>query len=259
MENQIFLSVVITQYNEKKNLTEKKVMEKLDNYLQQQNYSWEVIVNDDGSTDGSYEFMKEFAAQHNQFKVIKGNHGGKAAGLLNGIKEAQGKIICTTDMDMSTPISEIEKLLPYFEQGFEAVIGSRGHKRENSSPFRKLASFLFGVFRKALLLRKIDDTQCGFKAYKSTVAKRLFPKLDAVNMKVEGWTVTAFDVELLFMIQKSNCQIKEVSVQWRDEDVSNTKDRDGKFVKESIDMAKQIFQVRWNWIKGKYKNLKCEE
>lgn len=255
-KNKVYLSVVITQYNEEKNLKEGKVMEKLNNYLQKQNYSWEVIVNDDGSTDDSYRFMEDFVKNHPNFSLIKGNHGGKAAGLLNGIKNANGEIICVTDVDMSAPISEIEKLLPYFEKGFGAVIGSRGIKRENYSIFRKLASFIFITARKMIILPEIKDTQCGFKTFKAEIAKKLFPLLDAVNMKVEGWTVTAYDVELLFMIKKAGYKIKEVKVDWSDEDISDTKARKGKFVKESIDMIRQILKVRTNWLKGKYRNLK---
>ena len=89
--------------------------------------------------------------------------------------------------------------------------------------------------------------------YRTDLAKKLFPRLDAVSMKIEGWTVTAFDVELLFMAQKRGHKIKEVPVQWEDEDVSDTKNRGGKFVKESLDMAKQILQVRINWLRGKYR------
>lgn len=255
-KNKTFLSVVITQYNEEKNLKEAKVMDRLNNYLQKQSYTWEVIVNDDGSTDDSYNFMENFVKEHPQFTLIKGNHGGKAAGLLNGIKNANGEVVCITDMDMSTPISEIEKLIPYFEKGFGAVIGSRGFKRENYSIIRKLASFIFITTRKVIILPEIKDTQCGFKVFRTDIAKKLFPLLDAVKMKVKGWTVTAFDVELLFMVKKAGFKIKEVEVEWSDEDISDTKARKGKFVRESIDMARQILKVRTNWMKGKYRNLK---
>ncbi len=248
----IFLSIVITQYNEKKNL-ERGVLDDVRTFLEQQPYTWEVVINDDGSTDGSDAFVAEYVAQHPHFTLIKGDHGGKAAGLLNGIRHARGTLICTPDMDMSTPVSEVTKMLPFFDQGYDIVIGSRGTERENFSFLRKTASTLFRLFRKTFLLRDINDTQCGFKMYRTDLAKTLFPLLDAVAMKIEGWTVTAFDVELLFMAQKRGYKIKEVPVHWEDEDVSDTKNRGSKFVKESLDMAQQILRVRWNWLRGKYR------
>lgn len=248
----VFLSIVITQYNEKKNL-ERGVLDDVRTFLEKQPYTWEVVINDDGSTDGSDTFVADYVTRHPQFTLIKGNHGGKAAGLLNGIQHARGTFVCTPDMDMSTPVSEVTKMLPFFDRGYDIVIGSRGTERENFSLLRKTASTSFRIFRKIFLLRDINDTQCGFKMYRTDLAKELFPRLDAVSMKIEGWTVTAFDVELLFMAQKRGHKIKEVPVQWEDEDVSDTKNRGGKFVKESLDMAKQILQVRINWLRGKYR------
>lgn len=249
----IFLSIVITQYNEKKNL-ERGVLNEVRTFLEKQLYTWEVVINDDGSTDGSDAFVADYVTQHPQFSLIRGDHGGKAAGLLNGIRHARGTLICTPDMDMSTPVSEVTKMLPFFDQGYDIVIGSRGTERQNFSLLRKTASTLFRLFRKTFLLRNINDTQCGFKMYRTDLAQKLFPRLDAVTLKSEGWTVTAFDVELLFMAQKLGHRIKEVPVHWEDEDVSDTKNRGGKFVKESLDMAKQILRVRWNWLRGKYRS-----
>jgi dolichyl-phosphate beta-glucosyltransferase len=245
-----YLSVVIPQYNELSNLR-RGVLSEVRSYLDKQNYSWEVIISDDGSSDNSYEFSEDFSKNNTNFRLVKGDHGGKAVALLNGINSARGEIILMTDMDQSTPLKEIEKLLPWFSEGYEVVIGSRGQKRMNSSITRKMASFMFSNFRRILLLRNIKDTQCGFKAFRSDILQKLFPKLDAVKPKdIKGWTVSAFDVELLYISQRQGYKIKEVTVEWNNEDVSETKDR--KFVKESIDMLKQILKVRVNSIRGKY-------
>ena len=72
-------------------------------------------------------------------------------------------------MDQSAPLSEVTKLLPYFEQDYDVVIGSRGSGRKNSSFLRKAASQAFRTFRKSLILRDIEDTQCGFKAARREV------------------------------------------------------------------------------------------
>jgi dolichyl-phosphate beta-glucosyltransferase len=248
---EVFLSVVIPQYNEKSNL-DRGVLDEVREYLMKQAYSWEVIISDDGSSDGSMEFSRNYVSKYDGFDAIQGKHGGKAMALLNGIREAKGRFILITDMDQSTPLNQLEKLLPFIDKNYDIVIGSRGLKRDNAPLFRKAAGAIFGNVRRALALRKISDTQCGFKLFRTDVAKLLFPKLDAV-VPVEdtsGWKVSAFDVELLYMAQKMGYKIKEVKVDWQDEDTSKTKEK--KFVKESVDMFQQILKVRVNDFKGKY-------
>jgi len=250
MQEKPFLSVVISQYNELLNLKNNAV-EKMYEYLSKQDYTWELIIVDDGSTDGSTAYTANFSKPN--FKYIQAEHKGKAGGLFRGIEESQGEWILLTDIDQSTPMSQVEKLLPYCPS-FEAIIGSRGMQRNNATLLRKMAGFIFGTFRKILLLRHIEDTQCGFKLFKSEVLKRAFPHLDVItSFKASGWNVTAFDVELLFMIEKLGGKIKEVVVDWKDEDISDTKDR--QFVKESLDMVKQILKVVANNMKGKYKGI----
>jgi len=249
------ISIVIPQYNEEDNLR-KGVLEQINSYLKTRNSPWEVIIVDDGSTDNSFNLAKEFVQKHPNFKLIRIKHGGKAVALNAGIQEAKGDILLIADMDQSTPLKEIEKLLPYFEQGFDIVIGSRGKNRKGFSLHRKLASSIFRIIRKTFILRQIDDTQCGFKAFKADCIKFLFPQLESVKevKEVTGWHVTAFDVELLFMAKQLGYKIKEVPVEWINKDESITKNR--KFISESIDMAKQIVNVRFQWLRGKYRKIK---
>ena len=122
--NKIFLSVVIPSYNEMANL-QKGVLDKVAHFLGKQRYSFEVIIVDDGSTDGSVEFVKNFVEDNSNFKLIKNHHLGKAGAVTNGMLSASGEYILFTDMDQATPIEEINKILPYFSKGFDIVIGSR--------------------------------------------------------------------------------------------------------------------------------------
>lgn len=247
MENDIFLSVVIPQYNELINL-QKGVLGEVYNFLTQQSFNWELIVVDDGSTDGSTDFTTSL--NFSRLIYLKEEHRGKAGALEKGVERAIGKYILVTDMDQSTPITELNKLFPFLNEA-EAIIGSRGNKRNSSSIIRKFASFIFSTFRRALILHDIKDTQCGFKLFKSETIKNIFPKLDAIkNTSAKGWTVTAYDVELLYLIRKAGFKIKEVEVMWKNEDQSNSKDRN--FVFESIDMLRQIFHILWNNLQGRY-------
>lgn len=246
-----FLSVVIPCYNESANL-ERGVLTQVAAYLKKQKYSWQVIISDDGSTDDSRQLVKDFIKTHPGFILLENKHGGKPYAVGQGIKKASGEIVLFTDMDQSTPLKEVAKLLPYFDQGFEVVIGSRGIRREGFPLYRQIASFIFLNFRRLFVLGSIKDTQCGFKAFRAPVAKKLFPKLSVLvnHQEASGWRVTAFDVELLFLAQKFGHSIKEVVVDWRDEDVATGKNKS--FVKESRQMLEQIINVRKNDWQGKY-------
>lgn len=245
------LSIVLSNYNERANL-ERGVLEQMVSYLKGASFTWEVIINDDDSTDGGDKLIADFIKKNTGFSLIHGNHGGKAVGIWNAIQSATGEIILYTDMDQSTPLSEFEKLLPWFDQGFDVVFGSRGKMRKNFPPTRQLASWTFRNIRGLLLLHDVVDTQCGFKAMKLAVARRIFPSLSVLTKKAtaKGWTVSAFDVELLFLAEKFGYKLKEVDVTWEDEDTSSSKQRG--FIFESIDMLMQIVQVKINDLSGKY-------
>lgn len=250
----IKLSIVIPNYNEKENL-ERGVLNQMHEYLKTVNYSWEVIISDDGATDGSREIAQDFSSKHKGFRVLNNKHGGKAAAVWSGIKEAKGEFVLFMDMDQSTPLKEVDKLIPWLDDGYDVAFGSRGSDRENFNFFRQITSWGFRTIRSLFLLRDVNDTQCGFKAFRTTLAKRIFPHLDVLSKdsKSTGWTVSAFDVELLFMAEKTGSKLKEVSVNWKDEDTSTGKKRN--FIKESKDMLKQIVKVKMNDISGKYDKI----
>lgn len=250
LRNKLFLSIIIPCYNEKENL-QRGVLSEVYDFLIAQKFTWEVIISDDESKDGSLELVKEEIKGKNGFSLVKNQHGGKPFAIWQGVKKAKGKYILSTDMDQSTPIKEIEKLLPFLKN-YEVVIASRGLERENFSFLRKAGSAIFRNFRKAILLRDIDDTQCGFKLFRSDVAKEVFPKLQFFKQKneIKGWKVTSFDVELLFIAEKLGYKIREVPVEWFDRDVSKGKERS--YFKESKEMLEQIIRVKINDMKRIY-------
>lgn len=252
MTNKSF-TVVIPCYNEEKNL-KNGVLEEVNNFLKTVEYEWEVLLCNDESTDNSLKLLNEFSKNHHGFRVIDLPHGGKPSAVWGGIKEAKYPWVLFTDMDQSTPLHEINKLLPYTDN-YDVVIGSRGLSREGYSLLRKIGGPVFLTFRRLMLLPNIIDTQCGFKFFKTEVAKKAFPNLQFFKDKTgnKGWRVSAFDVELLFMVQKWGYKIKEVVVDWRNEDISDTKgDADARYKKESKQMLQEIFRVRLNDLKGAY-------
>jgi dolichyl-phosphate beta-glucosyltransferase len=248
----MFLSIIIPCYNEKENL-KRGVLDEVNKYLQKQNYNWEVIISDDGSSDQSLEFCQQFSEENTGFRVLANQHGGKPWAVWKGIEAASGDWVLFTDMDQSTPIDQVEKLLPWFNQ-YDLVIGSRGAKRQGFSMIRKIGSSVFRFLRGLILLPQINDTQCGFKAMRKQVGIEIFPKLEFfqnINKKVKGWKVTAFDIEMLFLAEKYGYKIKEVSVKWQDRDAA-AESKKKSYLKESKQMLAQVIRVRINDLKGKY-------
>ena len=244
------LSVIIPAYNEEPNF-KKGALDQVSKYLSNQQYSWEVLVVDDGSEDSTAALCADFASKHNNFRVIKNPHQGKAETVKAGVRQAKGEYILFTDFDQSTPISELEKLLPFFEE-FDIVIGSRqlpGAKREKEPIYRHLMGLVFNLLVQAIAVRGIWDTQAGFKCFKKDVAKILFEKLKVYGKgkKVKGALVTAFDVELLFIAKKHNYKIKEVPIIWHHEATTRVSP-----IKDSLRMLRDVLRIRLNDLRGVY-------
>ena len=254
-----YVSVIIPCYNEQKNL-EAGALDEVYQYLAVQDYPWEVIIVNDEATDNSKALIERFIADKPRFSLFDIPHGGKPAAVWAGIRQAHGELVLFTDMDQSTPITELGNLLPWHKQGFDVIIGSRGYTREGFSIVRKLGSVVFRTLRQIFLLRNIGDTQCGFKMCTRDAALRTFPHLQFFKLaeRPSGWKVTAYDVELLFLLEKCGYRIKEVTVTWRNRDLSDTKSQQSelsRYVNESLDMAKQIIRIISNQRKGFYDDV----
>jgi dolichyl-phosphate beta-glucosyltransferase len=252
MEPPIYLSIVIPCYNEAANLRH-GVLNEVFFYLNTTGFNWELIISDDGSTDDSKELISQAIAGRPDVFLVENSHGGKPAAILAGVKKARGVYLLFTDMDQSTPLSELDKLLPYFRD-YWVIIGSRRQRRR--FPFyRKLGSGVFRLIRRAIVLPGINDTQCGFKVFRTELAAQLFPRLQFFQdqMMISGWKVTAFDVELLYLVEKSGRRIKEVPVTWEDRDCSDGKNKS--YFKESGEMLAQVLKVKCNDFRGLYKKI----
>ncbi|MFA6250701.1 MAG: glycosyltransferase [Candidatus Shapirobacteria bacterium] len=257
MKNQsknLEVSIIIPCYNEENNLNS-GVLTQVADFLSTQSFSYEVLICNDQSTDNSLKLVRQFVSNHPHFRALDLPKGGKPGALYGGIKEAKYSILLFTDMDQSTPLKEITKLMPFFNQGYDIVIGSRGLNRQGYNLLRQAGSRVFSAVRNLLLGTNIVDTQCGFKTIKTSIARQIFPQLDTIKNLVnqKGWRVTAYDVEMLFIAQKLGYKIKEVAVEWRNEDLSTSKgNANGRYIKESKLMAKEVWRVLINKLKGAY-------
>lgn len=247
---QLDLTVVIPNYNEYENIS-RGVLTDVLSFLKKQKFTWEVLISDDGSTDRSLSLIDDYSKKDSRVRLLKNDHAGKPYALRTAINAARGEYVLLTDMDQSTPIEELLKLIVHTPK-HQIVIGSRGARRADSTIIRQLASIIFLMVRRFILLPEIKDTQCGFKLINTDLAKRIFSRMRIFGRanNAVGWKVTAYDVEMLHLGKKMGAQIKEVRVIWKNEDTSSGKSRN--FVKESLEMLFEILRVRVNDMLGKY-------
>ncbi|MDO8637956.1 MAG: glycosyltransferase [Candidatus Daviesbacteria bacterium] len=244
----IKLSVVIPAYNEAKNL-DKGALKEVDDYLKKQDYLYEVLIIDDGSTDETVKLVEEQIKNKKNFRLIKNPHGGKALTVISGMLKASGEIALFTDMDQATPIDQIEKFFPKFEEGFDVVIGSR-QGRKGAPLLRKFMGLGFSIIRFIILGLPFADTQCGFKAFNQPSIKAIFPQVQKIweENKVKGAAVNAgFDVETLFLTRKKEFKIAEVIVDWRHVGTERVQ-----AINDSLEALRDVIRIRLNDLQKKY-------
>lgn len=201
-----FLSVIIPLFNEQARLDRLWIIYK---YLKRKKFKYEVILVNDGSTDKTLDKIKDLTKEFN-FKLITYNDNkGKGYAIKTGMLQAKGRYKLFADIDLSTPVDEMEKFLPILSK-YDILIGSRKMKGANlevRQPF--LREFLgqgFTFVSQLTLNLDISDFTCGFKVFSNKASCLIFPK-----QKLNKW---GFDPEILFIARKHNLSIKEIPVTW---------------------------------------------
>lgn len=233
---------------------QKGVLDKVEHFMEKQKIDYEVIVVDDGSTDGSIEFEEQFVKESPKFRLIKNEHLGKAGAVTAGMLSAKGEYVLFTDMDQATPIEELNKLLPFADK-YDIVIGSRSSQRKGAPWTRLLMAKGMILLRTTIVgVKGISDTQCGFKLFRKDVSDDLFTKLKNFHhgyKKISGSSVKAgFDVELLFLAEKLDYKIKEVPVNWLYVETRRVSP-----IKDSVEALEDLARIKLSDLKGKYKNI----
>lgn len=245
------LSVVIPAYNEASNFAAGKLKPVAD-YINSKNLSWEVIVVDDGSSDGSTNKIKSWVEAQPGWKFIANSHQGKAATVMAGMLAAKNEFTLFTDFDQATPISEVEKLMPFINKGYPVVIGSRevkGALRQHEPWFRHLMGKVFNYLVKLVAIQGIADTQCGFKIFERQTARDLFSRLKVYQPRAEKHAFTgAFDVELLFIANCLGLKIAEVPVHWQHQPTTRVNP-----LRDSVRMFFDVLKIRWAAVIGQYR------
>lgn len=236
----IFLSILIPAYNEQQKL--RCTLEDVSEYLKGTNYTYEVLIVDDGSKDDTPIIAESCKDLFTNFRLIRNDvNRGKGFTVKRGISEAKGEYILFMDADSSTSIKQLDKFIP-FDDDFDILIASRRIAgAEVTMPFsRAILGKIFILLSKAILGIRVHDINCGFKVFRTVAAKDIFSK-----QVMSGWS---FDAEVLFLAEKNGYTIKEIPIEWKYGEDSKVHP-----IKDGVDSFFGLIAIKMNELKGKYK------
>jgi len=236
----VFLSVVIPAHNEERRLGPS--LEKVFDFLAAQPYSAEVMVVENGSTDGTLQLAQQAAARYEHLRVLQADQRGKGLAVRQGMLEATGQYRFLCDADLSMPIDQVNRFLPPALPDAEVVIASReapGAVVYDEPYYRRMIGRWFNRLTRLILLPGLRDTQCGFKCFRADAAEFIFRR-----QVIDGM---AFDAEVLYIAKRRGYRIVEVPIPWYFDPDSRVR-----LFHDSGKMALDLLAIRRNGKKGIY-------
>lgn len=239
---EVYLSVVIPAFNESGRLP--VTLEAILAYLRSRDQTAEVLIVDDGSTDGTEAVAEGYRRSAVPVRVIRNEHNaGKGFSVRRGVLESRGRYVLFCDADGSTPIETLDRCWPAIRTGARVVIGSRhlsGSRLVRPQPWRRRQmSRCFRWLGNRMLYQPVSDIMCGFKLFEAQAARAIFSRL-----RLTQW---AFDAEALFLAQHLRVPIAEVPVVWTNDERTR--------VRLSVDSWRSLVGVgliRWYALRGVY-------
>ena len=235
-----YLSVVVPAYNEEARIG--RTLDQVAAYLGRREFTWEVLVVDDGSTDRTRELVEEAGRRFPGIRVLPVAHGGKGWAVRQGMLSARGRFRFMADADLAMPIDQLEGFLDRAGEGYDVMIASReapGARRFGEPQMRHLMGRVFNWVVRVLAVRGFQDTQCGFKWLSAEAAESLFRVVS-----IDGF---GFDVELLYVARKRGLRVVEVPIQWHYQPRSKIRP-----LRDSMLALNDILKVRLRSLAGKY-------
>ena len=236
------LTLILPVFNEEKRI--EKGLKKCDSFFKKTKLKIEVILVDDGSSDETKNLINKLIRNKRNFKLISySKNKGKGYAIKKGIKKASGKLVLFSDIDFSTPFSELSLFMPFVNKKADIIIGTRKVKGaeiiQHQSRLREWLGRRFTDLTNLWLGMDISDYTCGFKLFKTKTAKELF------NLqKIRRW---AFDAEILYIANKKGKNIIEVPITWKND--QKTKVSLGRDILQSL---WELILIRWHSLKGDY-------
>lgn len=234
-----YISLIIPVYNESKRLFH---VDEINNFLKKQKFSSELIIVNDGSTDNTLEELIKLQDNVNFNLISYHQNYGKGYAVKTGMMKAKGQYQLFTDIDLSTPLTELEKFIPLLPR-YDVIIGTRKNPQAKiiirQPLLRETLGKCFTLLSQFVLGVRVSDFTCGFKCFSAKAAKEIFP-----YQNIKRW---GFDSEILFIAQKRRLKIKEIPVVWKN-DIS-TKVR---FPQDLIKSLTELFTIRLYNLYGNY-------
>ena len=229
------LSLIIPAYNEAERLG--STLSSAIAFLDSRSWSYEIIVVDDGSTDGMEALVDDFARRFLQVRALHNeSNRGKGFSIRVGVSQGSGEVVGFIDADDKTDLAALDGAMAHLRQGCDGIIGDRTLANSDIAiprrRYRQWGSNLFRwLMRRSVGLGAFPDTQCGFKFFRAEVARDLFQR-----QQIDGYM---FDVEILLLAARSGYEIKRLPVRWRD-------DPDSRFnpVSGGLRNARELMRIR---------------
>ncbi|MGD2057091.1 MAG: glycosyltransferase family 2 protein [Anaerolineales bacterium] len=238
------LSIIIPAHNEENRLPIS--LKQIIAFLESQPYQYEILVIENGSQDRTLEIARDFDRRYAFIHAHSEERAGKGLAVRKGMLEAQGQYRFIADADLSMPIAEVARFLPPDGPDYDIAIASReapGARRIGEPAYRHWIGRVFNLLVRLITLPGIQDTQCGFKCFRSSVAQELFQA-----QTLDGWT---FDVEILYIARKRGFRIVEIPINWYFNRGSRIH-----ILRDSIAMFADLIQIRMNDRQGNYETGK---
>lgn len=235
-----YLSLVVPAYNEQGRLP--ATLRKMRDFLTRQGFSYEVLVVDDGSQDGTAALVEAAAAEFPGLRLLREPHRGKGHAVRRGMLEAKGDYVMFCDADFSMPVEEVVRFPEVLRGPHQIAIASRevsGARRIGEPRHRHLMGRVFNLIVRLLAVPGLQDTQCGFKCFTREAAQRIFR-----TQVIDGF---GFDVEVLYVARKMGIGITEVPIDWYYSPSSRVDP-----IRDTLRMFNDVLQVRANDRRGLY-------
>ena len=240
MSSGFALSLVIPAYNEQARLP--YTLSQIEAFVCREQIDCEVIVVDNGSQDATSAVVLQASASFPRLRLLRTDRRGKGCAVRTGALAAQGEVVLFGDADLSWSVADVPRFMALVSNASPVVIGSRegvGARRIDEPAYRHLMGRAFNRVVQALAVPGIEDSQCGFKAFRADAARAIF-----CRQRIDGF---GFDVEVLYLARRLGFGIRVVPLRWEHKENSRVAP-----VRDTLAMLTDVLRVRINAWRGVY-------